>query len=205
MAYNFLKIADDMTTLKTIRIFPFTGIIIVHVCLTYALMLLSNLFFRRQLRKHGAPLDYGALPPGTAPGAGPHPEHNGAVFGVSGGVGEGSMRGAFRQQQQQILTAKSPAGRLAVNELFGNHGIVGPPLPPANQTPAQKRQQLQKLSPQSTTSSSSHTSHSNPNPHPHQLTQPHPHQHPPHHQQRHLSAMLDENNTVRCYLEPLAK
>nr|XP_016943225.1 latrophilin Cirl isoform X1 [Drosophila suzukii]XP_016943227.1 latrophilin Cirl isoform X1 [Drosophila suzukii] len=161
--------------------------------------------FQRQLRKHGAPLDYGALPPGTAPGAGPHPEHNGAVFGVSGGVGEGSMRGAFRQQQQQILTAKSPAGRLAVNELFGNHGIAGPPLPPANQTPAQKRQQLQKLSPQSTTSSSSHTSHSNPNPHPHQLTQPHPHQHPPHHQQRHLSAMLDENNTVRCYLEPLAK
>ncbi|EDX06209.1 GD10581 [Drosophila simulans] len=45
----------------------------------------------------------------------------------------------------------------------------------------------------------------NPNPHPHQLTHPHPHQHPPHHQQRHLSAMLDENNTVRCYLEPLAK
>jgi len=130
--HNGLKLfegADDMTTLKTIRIFSFAGIIIVHVCLTYALMPLSNLFFRRQLRKHGAPLDYGALPPGTAPGAGPHPEHNGAVFGVSGGVGEGSMRGAFRQQQQQILTAKSPAGRLAVNELFGNHGIAGPPLP----------------------------------------------------------------------------
>nr|B4HS00.2 RecName: Full=Latrophilin Cirl [Drosophila sechellia] len=157
--------------------------------------------FQRQLRKHGAPLDYGALPPG----AGPQPEHNGAVFGVSGGVGEGSMRGAFRQQQQQqALNAKSPGGRLAVNELFG-HGNSGPPLPPANQTPAQKRQQLQKLSPQSTTSSSSHTSHSNPNLHPHQLTHPHPHQHPPHHQQRHLSAMLDENNTVRCYLEPLAK
>nr|B4P3A0.1 RecName: Full=Latrophilin Cirl [Drosophila yakuba] len=154
--------------------------------------------FQRQLRKHGAPLDYGALPPGS----GPQPEHNGAVFGVSGGVGEGSMRGAFRQQQ--ALNAKSPGGRLAVNDLFG-HGNSGPPLPPANQTPAQKRQQLQKLSPQSTTSSSSHTSHSNPNPHPLQLTHPHPHQHPPHHQQRHLSAMLDENNTVRCYLEPLAK
>ncbi|XP_017066101.1 latrophilin Cirl [Drosophila eugracilis] len=155
--------------------------------------------FQRQQRKNG-----GALPPGSAPGAGPHPEHNGAVFGVSGGVGEGSMRGAYRQQQQQVLNAKSPGGRLAVNELFG-HGNSGPPLPPANQTPAQKRQQLQKLSPQSTTSSSSHTSHSNPNPHPHQLTHPHPHQHPPHHQQRHLSAMLDENNTVRCYLEPLPK
>ncbi|XP_068146030.1 latrophilin Cirl [Drosophila tropicalis] len=162
--------------------------------------------FQRQLRKNGAPLDYGA---GVAPPNGPHnhhlhhqqqhPEHqhqqNGAVFGVSGGVGEGSMRG----------------GRLAVNELFGH----GPPLPPANQTPAQKRQQqqqqhqhLQKLSPQSTTSSSSHTSHSNPM-HPplhsstssslvHQQQQQHP-------QPRHLSAMLDENNTVRCYLEPLAK
>ncbi|XP_017126372.1 latrophilin Cirl isoform X1 [Drosophila elegans] len=164
--------------------------------------------FQRQLRKHGAPLDYGSLPPGSAPGSGPHPEHNGAVFGVSGGVGEGSMRGAFRQQQQQPMNAKSPGARLAVNELFG-HGNAGPPLPPANQTPAQKRQQLQKLSPQSTTSSSSHTSHTHSNPNPHQLThqhpQPHPHLHPPHHQQRHLSAMLDENNTVRCYLEPLAK
>ncbi|XP_052843527.1 latrophilin Cirl isoform X3 [Drosophila gunungcola] len=168
--------------------------------------------FQRQLRKHGAPLDYGSLPPGSAPGSGPHPEHNGAVFGVSGGVGEGSMRGAFRQQQP--LNAKSPGARLAVNELFG-HGNAGPPLPPANQTPAQKRQQLQKLSPQSTTSSSSHTSHTQSNPNPHQLTHPHPqphpqphphpHLHPPHHQQRHLSAMLDENNTVRCYLEPLAK
>ncbi|EDW31552.1 GL10904 [Drosophila persimilis] len=145
--------------------------------------------FQRQQRKHGAPVDYGTLPPGSAQAVigGAHPEHNGAVFGVSGGVGEGSMRGALRQQH-----AKSPSARLAVNELFG-HGNTGPPLPPANQTPAQKRQQLQKLSPQSTTSSSSHTSHSN------------PHSHPPHHQQRHLSAMLDENNTVRCYLEPLAK
>ncbi|XP_041449113.1 LOW QUALITY PROTEIN: latrophilin Cirl [Drosophila obscura] len=151
--------------------------------------------FQRQLRKHGAPVDYGTQPPGTAQAAigGAHPEHNGAVFGVSGGVGEGSMRGALRQQQQH---AKSPSARLAVNELFG-HGNAGPPLPPANQTPAQKRQQLQKLSPQSTTSSSSHTSHSNPH------SNPHPH--PPQHQQRHLSAMLDENNTVRCYLEPLAK
>lgn len=113
------------------------------------------------------------------------------------------MRGAFRQQQQQQQqNAKSPGARLAVNELFG-HGNAGPPLPPANQTPAQKRQQLQKLSPQSTTSSSSHTSHSTPHPHPHPLS--HTHVHPPHHQQRHLSAMLDENNTVRCYLEPLAK
>ncbi|KAH8277783.1 hypothetical protein KR018_007310, partial [Drosophila ironensis] len=156
--------------------------------------------FRRQLRKNGASIDYGALPPGAAPGAGAgtHPEHNRAVFGVSGGVGEGSMRGAFRQQQN----AKSPSARLAVNELFG-HGNAGPPLPPANQTPAQKRQQLQKLSPQSTTSSSSHTSHSNP--HPLTLQHPNLNPHPPHHQQRHLSAMLDENNTVRCYLEPLAK
>ncbi|BFG04257.1 latrophilin Cirl [Drosophila madeirensis] len=153
--------------------------------------------FQRQLRKHGAPVDYGTQPPGAALAAigGSHPEHNGAVFGVSGGVGEGSMRGALRQQQQQ--QAKSPSARLAVNELFG-HGNAGPPLPPANQTPAQKRQQLQKLSPQSTTSSSSHTSHSNPH-----TVNPHPH--PPQHQQRHLSAMLDENNTVRCYLEPLAK
>ncbi|KAH8401316.1 hypothetical protein KR009_004485, partial [Drosophila setifemur] len=161
--------------------------------------------FQRQLKKNGASVDYGVLPPGSAPaaglGAGPHPDHNRAVFGVSGGVGEGSMRVAYRQQQQQQQlqqNAKSPGARLAVNELF-----VGPPLPPANQTPAQKRQQLQKLSPQSTTSSSSHTSHSNQHPHPHPIALQHPHPHPP--QQRHLSAMLDENNTVRCYLEPLAK
>ncbi|KAH8285331.1 hypothetical protein KR054_007772, partial [Drosophila jambulina] len=165
--------------------------------------------FQSEQRKRGAPIDYGAMTPGSAP----HPEHNGAVFGVSGGVGEGSMRGAFRQQQQQQQqqqNAKSPGARLAVNELFGQ-GNAGPPLPPANQTPAQKRQQLQKLSPQSTTSSSSHTSHSTPHPHPLSHPHQHPHshqiqhQHPPHHQQRHLSAMLDENNTVRCYLEPLAK
>ncbi|XP_017837235.1 latrophilin Cirl isoform X1 [Drosophila busckii] len=152
--------------------------------------------FQRQQRKQGAHLDYGAPPQA----GGRHTEHNGgAVFGVSGGVGEGSLRGAYRQQQQQQqLHAKSPSARLAVNELFG-HGNAGPPLPPANQTPAQKRQQLQKLSPQSTTSSSSHTSHSNPAPH-HIV---HPHHNP--HQARHISAMLDENNTVRCYLEPLAK
>jgi len=145
------------------------------------------------------PLDYGA-PAQTVTAA--HPEHNNAVFGVSGGVGEGSMRGAYRQQQQQQLNAKSPSARLAVNELFG-HGNAGPPLPPANQTPAQKRQQLQKLSPQSTTSSSSHTSHSNPTHH----LQNQQHHHAQQQQQpaRHLSAMLDENNTVRCYLEPLAK
>ncbi|KAH8399355.1 hypothetical protein KR215_008228, partial [Drosophila sulfurigaster] len=159
--------------------------------------------FQRQQRKNGMPIDYGAS---SQSAAAAHQEHNNAVFGVSGGVGEGSMRGAYRQQQQQQLNAKSPSARLAVNELFG-HGNAGPPLPPANQqTPAQKRQQLQKLSPQSTTSSSSHTSHSNPQhaPPAHHLQS----QHHPHHQQqpaRHLSAMLDENNTVRCYLEPLAK
>ncbi|XP_030381870.1 latrophilin Cirl [Scaptodrosophila lebanonensis] len=140
--------------------------------------------FQRQLRKNGVPLDYGA--PGTTA---PTHEQNGAVFGVSGGVGEGSMRGGYSHKQQ----AKSPSARVAVNELFGHHKNAGPPLPPANQTPAQKRQQqLQKLSPQSTTSSSSHTSHSTP-------------QHQQQQQARHLSAMLDENNTVRCYLEPLAK
>ncbi|KAM8713113.1 hypothetical protein ACLKA7_013431 [Drosophila subpalustris] len=155
--------------------------------------------FQRQQRKNGMPLDYGAS---TQSVGAAHQEHNNAVFGVSGGVGEGSMRGAYRQQQQQ-LNAKSPSARLAVNELFG-HGNAGPPLPPANQTPAQKRQQLQKLSPQSTTSSSSHTSHSNPQHAPthHLQNQPHLHQQQP---ARHLSAMLDENNTVRCYLEPLAK
>ncbi|EDW02098.1 GH20083 [Drosophila grimshawi] len=166
--------------------------------------------FQRQQRKNGLPLDYGA-PPQTSAGATiAHPiEHNGAVFGVSGGVGEGSMRGAYRQQQQQ-LNAKSPSARLAVNELFG-HGNAGPPLPPANQTPAQKRQQLQKLSPQSTTSSSSHTSHSNlqqhsaPTHHHLQHQQPQLHHHQQQQQARNLSAMLDENNTVRCYLEPLAK
>ncbi|XP_064543940.1 latrophilin Cirl [Drosophila montana] len=150
--------------------------------------------FQRQQRKNGLPLDYGAS---AQTASITHPEHNGAVFGVSGGVGEGSMRGAYRQQQQQ--NAKSPSARLAVNELFG-HGNAGPPLPPANQTPAQKRQQLQKLSPQSTTSSSSHTSHSNP-----QHAPAHHIQHQQQQQARHLSAMLDENNTVRCYLEPLAK
>lgn len=149
------------------------------------------------------PLDYGAP---TQSVAAAHQEHNNAVFGVSGGVGEGSMRGSYRQQQQQ-LNAKSPSARLAVNELFG-HGNAGPPLPPANQTPAQKRQQLQKLSPQSTTSSSSHTSHSNPQHAPIHLLQNQQHLHHQQQQQqpaRHLSAMLDENNTVRCYLEPLAK
>nr|B4KMZ1.1 RecName: Full=Latrophilin Cirl [Drosophila mojavensis] len=155
--------------------------------------------FQRQQRKNGMPLDYGAS---VQSAAAAHPDHNGAVFGVSGGVGEGSMRGAYRQQQ----TAKSPNARLAVNELFG-HGNAGPPLPPANQTPAQKRQQLQKLSPQSTTSSSSHTSHSNPQHAPaHHLQHHHTQQQQQQQQQaRHLSAMLDENNTVRCYLEPLAK
>lgn len=150
------------------------------------------------------PLDYGASVQSAAAAA--HPDHNGAVFGVSGGVGEGSMRGAYRQQQLQQQNAKSPNARLAVNELFG-HGNAGPPLPPANQTPAQKRQQLQKLSPQSTTSSSSHTSHSNPQHAPaHHLQHHHTQQQQQQQQQaRHLSAMLDENNTVRCYLEPLAK
>ncbi|KAH8370773.1 hypothetical protein KR093_004911, partial [Drosophila rubida] len=162
--------------------------------------------FQRQQRKNGMPIDYGASSQSAAAAA--HQEHNNAVFGVSGGVGEGSMRGAYRQQQQQ-LNAKSPSARLAVNELFG-HGNAGPPLPPANQqTPAQKRQQLQKLSPQSTTSSSSHTSHSNPQhaPPAHHLQSQQQQHHHPHQQQpaRHLSAMLDENNTVRCYLEPLAK
>lgn len=162
-------------------------------------------YYRRQQRKNGLPLDYGA-PPQTAPEN--YQEHNSAVFGVSGGVGEGSIRSAYRQQhqqqqQQQQLNAKSPSARLAVNELFG-HGNAGPPLPPANQTPAQKRQQLQKLSPQSTTSSSSHTSHSNPQHAPNHHLQHH-HSQPQQQPARHLSAMLDENNTVRCYLEPLAK
>ncbi|KAM7341474.1 calcium-independent receptor for alpha-latrotoxin isoform 1-T2 [Cochliomyia hominivorax] len=102
------------------------------------------------------------------------------VFGVSSGAG-GSVR-SFKK------TTTANGSRLAVNELFntqhggsgGGGGVVvsGPPLPPANQHPMQKKQQ-QQLSPQSVNSMPVVG--------------------------RNISAMLDENNTVRCYLEPLEK
>ncbi|XP_046810690.1 latrophilin Cirl [Lucilia cuprina] len=103
------------------------------------------------------------------------------------------------QQQQQPITVfgvSSGAGgsvrsfkktttangsRLAVNELFAT--THGPPLPPANQHPMQKKQQQQQqqqqISPQSVNNMPVVG--------------------------RNISAMLDENNTVRCYLEPLEK
>uniref|UniRef100_A0A1B0G2T9 Latrophilin Cirl n=1 Tax=Glossina morsitans morsitans TaxID=37546 RepID=A0A1B0G2T9_GLOMM len=73
-------------------------------------------------------------------------------------------------------TASVSGSRLAVNELF-NHG---PPLPPANQHPMHKKSQ-QQLSPQAINSITNTPIG------------------------RNISAMLDENNTVRCYLEPLDK
>ncbi|XP_037949530.1 latrophilin Cirl-like isoform X2 [Teleopsis dalmanni] len=99
------------------------------------------------------------------------------IFGVTGvNTAGGSVR-SFKKT--------SPNKRLGMNELFHH----GPPLPPANQHPLQRRQQQQQLSPQSTTSSSSSS---------HQIQQQQP-------VGRNISAMLDENNTVRCYLEPLSK
>ena len=100
------------------------------------------------------------------------------VFGVSSGAG-GSVR-SFKK------TTTANGSRLAVNELFNTtttHG--GPPLPPANQHPMQKKQlqqqqqQQQQISPQSVNNMPIVG--------------------------RNISAMLDENNTVRCYLEPLEK
>ncbi|XP_073816287.1 latrophilin Cirl-like [Musca autumnalis] len=110
------------------------------------------------------------------------------VFGVSSGSG-GSIR-SFKK------TAPASGSRLAVNELF-NHG---PPLPPANQHSMQKNKHLQQQQQQNA------------------LTSQLPPNHHPQQQQispqslsstpvvgRNISAMLDENNTVRCYLEPLDK
>lgn len=106
------------------------------------------------------------------------------VFGVSSGAG-GSIR-SFKK------TASASGSRLAVNELFSH----GPPLPPANQHPMQKSKHSQQHQQQQTSQS----------------------QLPPQQQQispqalnaapvvgRNISAMLDENNTVRCFLEPLEK
>lgn len=79
-------------------------------------------------------------------------------------------------------TTTANGSRLAVKELFAtNHG---PPLPPANQHPMQKKQQVQQqqqqqISPQAVNNMPVVG--------------------------RNISAMLDENNTVRCYLEPLEK
>ncbi|XP_053965619.1 latrophilin Cirl isoform X2 [Anastrepha ludens] len=121
-----------------------------------------------------------------------------AVFGISGGGsgGAGSIR---------ALKKISPNSRIGVHELFttthgssgggggggsGGGGGIGPPLPPSNQQqqqyPLPKRQQL---SPTTTTTTSITPSSSH--------TQPII--------GRNISAMLDENNTVRCYLEPLPK
>lgn len=106
------------------------------------------------------------------------------VFGVSSGAG-GSVR-SFKK------TTTASGSRLAVNELFSTHG---PPLPPANQHPMQK-----KLPPATTTATQLQQL-------PQQLQQqsqisPQSVNTPV---GRNISAMLDENNTVRCYLEPLEK
>lgn len=137
-----------------------------------------------------------------------HEHQQNAVFGVSGdGVGGvASVTGGGCNGGSMRSFKRSPSGRLPVMELFnqavGNNGgslgsNYGPPLPPANQHPMpkrQKQQQQQQKSPQSTTSSQQ--KHFNPS------------QQQPQQQQpigRNISAMLDENNTVRCYLEPLSK
>lgn len=150
--------------------------------------------FQRQLRKNAQANDgsTSAAPPGFNDYHEPQyplPPHQQqlpihqqpiTVFGVSSGAG-GSVR-SFKK------TTSASGSRLAVNELFTH----GPPLPPANQHPMQKKpptqQQLpppqqpqltqqQQISPQSVNTPVG----------------------------RNISAMLDENNTVRCYLEPLEK
>lgn len=161
--------------------------------------------YRRQLRKNAQANDGASGPPGYHEyheSVQPylqsqqvhHPQQQSTqhqqpitVFGVSSGSG-GSIR-SFKK------TAPASGSRLAVNELF-NHG---PPLPPANQHSMQKNKHLQQQQQQQSAQS--------------QLP-------PNHHQQqqqvspqslstpvvgRNISAMLDENNTVRCYLEPLEK
>ncbi|XP_014085243.2 latrophilin Cirl [Bactrocera oleae] len=121
-----------------------------------------------------------------------------AVFGISGGGSGGAS-------SIRAIKKISPNNRIGVHELFttthnssgaanvgGSGSGLGPPLPPANQQQAQQQQyplsKRQQLSPTTltaaTTPSSSHT-------------QPII--------GRNISAMLDENNTVRCYLEPLPK
>lgn len=147
---------------------------------------------RRQLRKNAQANE------GTAPPPGYHEYHE-AVQPYS------QSQPIHHQQQQQQLqpqkqhqqppitvfgvssgtggsirsfkkTTSASGSRLAVNELFGH----GPPLPPANQHPMPKNklQQLPQISPQSANTPVVG---------------------------RNISAMLDENNTVRCYLEPLDK
>ncbi|XP_065370309.1 latrophilin Cirl isoform X1 [Calliphora vicina] len=106
------------------------------------------------------------------------------VFGVSSGAG-GSVR-SFKK------TTTANGSRLAVNELFAT--THGPPLPPANQHPMQKKQQMQQQQQQQQ-----------------QLQLQQQQQISPQSVNnmpvvgRNISAMLDENNTVRCYLEPLEK
>ncbi|XP_036334438.1 latrophilin Cirl isoform X2 [Rhagoletis pomonella] len=110
------------------------------------------------------------------------------VFGISGGGsgGAGSIR---------ALKKISPSNRIGVHELFttthGGGGGGGPPLPPANQQqqqyPLPKRQQLSPTTLKATTATTPSSSHTQPI------------------IGRNISAMLDENNTVRCYLEPLPK
>ncbi|XP_067626392.1 latrophilin Cirl isoform X2 [Eurosta solidaginis] len=127
-----------------------------------------------------------ALTPSTGSGESGVVGIGATVFGISGGGsgGAGSMRS---------IKMISPSNRIGVHELFttthgGGNG--GPPLPPTNQQqhqqyPLPKRQQL---SPTTVTTTATTPSSSHPKP-----------------IGRNISAMLDENNTVRCYLEPLPK
>uniref|UniRef100_A0A1I8QC19 Latrophilin Cirl n=1 Tax=Stomoxys calcitrans TaxID=35570 RepID=A0A1I8QC19_STOCA len=152
--------------------------------------------FQRQLRKNAQANE------GTAPPPGYHEYHE-AVQPYSQSQALHHQQPQLQQQtsqhQQPITvfgvssgaggsirsfkkTANASGSRLAVNELFSH----GPPLPPANQHPLQKIKQPQsQLPPQQQQIS------------PPSLNTPVV--------GRNISAMLDENNTVRCYLEPLEK
>uniref|UniRef100_W8ANH2 Latrophilin Cirl n=1 Tax=Ceratitis capitata TaxID=7213 RepID=W8ANH2_CERCA len=145
---------------------------------------------------HNAPAPSGSSSGGGGGGVGA------TVFGISGGGsgGAGSIR---------AIKKISPNNRIGgVHELFttthGNNSSgggsgFGPPLPPANQHQQQQQHQQQlyplpkrqQLSPTTLTATATATTPSSSHPQP--IIG------------RNISAMLDENNTVRCYLEPLPK
>ncbi|XP_037893195.1 latrophilin Cirl isoform X1 [Glossina fuscipes] len=139
--------------------------------------------FQRHLRKQNGAHENSAAPPAY------HDYHEAQY--TSAGASSQPQQQQHQQPQLTVFGVSSGAGgsvrsfkktasvsgsRLAVNELF-NHG---PPLPPANQHPMHKKSQ-QQLSPQAINPINSTPIG------------------------RNISAMLDENNTVRCYLEPLDK